>query len=251
MKPKWFRIDWENGTLSEHMAHIFRHLERIDEDDLPADFPPKPDHVLVTAIRHIPSINGNGGWHRVSADHIGLSGPVWLLLDMVMRTERLRGAAALQYQTVRAGSRPYFDLGPPDPKSPVQKHPAPDVLRSGLQHMLITSVRDLVFVPPHVALNADLMDIVLLYTPKVMCTKVRRGWIQLGLLQSSWFGTLQYIGELLVCQEVNPVPTEDYYWLFAFPATRRRNVLRVDILSGYTWIFFDVTRNTVASMSCF
>jgi hypothetical protein len=133
----------------------------------------------------------------------------------------------------------------------VQKYPAPDVLRSGLQHLLITSVRDLVFVPPHVALNADLMDIILLYTPKVMCTKVRRGWIQLGLLQSSWFGTLQYIGELLVCQEVNPVPTEDYCWLFAFPATRRRNVLRVDMPSGYTWIFFDVTRNTVASMSCF
>jgi hypothetical protein len=89
-----------------------------------------------------------------------------------------------------------------------------------------------------------------MYTPKVMCTKVRRSWIQLGLLQSSWFGTLQYIGQLLVCQEVNPPSTDDFCWLFAFPATRRKNVLRFDIPSGYTWVFFDVTKNTVTSMSC-
>jgi site-specific DNA-cytosine methylase len=250
LKPKWFRIDWENGTSSEHMAHIFRHLERVDEDDLPSDFPPRPDPVLVTAIRPIPSINGPGGWHKVSADHIGLSGPDWLLIDTLLRTEQFRGVAALQYQTVRGSSRPYFDLGHPDPKSHVQQFPAADTLRSGLQYLLTTGARDLVFVTPHMALNADLMDITLLYTPKVMCTKVRRSWIQLGLLQSSWFGTLQYIGQLLVCQEVNPPSTDDFCWLFAFPATRRKNVLRFDIPSGYTWVFFDVTKNTVTSMSC-
>jgi hypothetical protein len=251
LKPKWFRIEWEDGSSSEHMAHIFRHLERIEDADLPSDFPSRPDPVMVAAIRHIPSTNGPGPWRKVPADHLGLSDSDWTLLDTVLRTDQLRGLAALQHHSIRSASRPYFDLGPPDLKSPLQLDPAPDALRSGLQYLLLSGQRGMVFVTPHMALNPDLMDVVLLYTDKVLCTQVRLGWLQQGLLQSSaWYDKLQRIGQLLICQVVNPPPKDPVCWLFAFPAARRQDVLRFKIPGGYTWMFYDFTKNTVNSLSC-
>jgi hypothetical protein len=238
LKPKWFRIDWAD-------------LEKIDEADLPPDFPSRPGPVIVAAmLRHIPSTNGPGPWRKVPVDDIGLTDHDWTLLDTLLRTNLIRGMPAVQLQTDRTGSRPYFDLGPPDRRSPLQQVPASDTLRAGLQYLLFPNQRGMVLVTPHMALNPDFMDIAMLYADQIVCTKVRLGWLRQGLLESSrWFTQLRNIGQLLVVQVVNPPPPEPIVWLFAFPHTPRRKMLRVDIPGDYVWIFYDATHHKVNSMS--
>jgi site-specific DNA-cytosine methylase len=250
LSPKWFRIDWEDGSSSEHMAHIFRHLEKLDEDDLPASFPARPDPVVVAAIRHIPSTNGPGAWRKVSADHLGLYDKDWAVFDALIRTNLIRGVAAPQLFEEGPGNRPYFDTRAPEVESPLQMVPAPDSLRSGLQYLFAAGQRGLVFVTPQMALNPDLMDIALLYTGQVLCTKVRLGWLRQGLLESSaWFNQLRSLGQILVCQVIRPSPPDPVCWLFAFPAAQRSHMLRVHIPAAYTNIVYDATAHAVVSMS--
>jgi site-specific DNA-cytosine methylase len=251
LKPKWFRIDWADGTSSEHMAHIFRHLERVDEADLPSDFPTRPGPAVVaTLLRHIPSTNGPGPWRKVPVDDIGLTDQDWTMFDTLLRTNLIRGMPAVQLHNDYTGRRPYFDLGPPHPRSPLQQVPASDALRSGLYNLLFPHQRGMVIVTPHMALNQDFMDIALQCADQIVCTQVRLGWLRQGLLESSrWFTQLRSIGQLLVVQVVNPAPREPIGWLFVFPHTPRKKMLRVDIPGGYVWIFYDATRHKITSMS--
>jgi site-specific DNA-cytosine methylase len=251
LKPKWFRIDWADGTSSEHMAHIFRHLERVDEAGLPPDFPTRPGPAVVaTLLRHIPSTNGPGPWRKVPVDDIGLTDQDWTMFDTLLRTNLIRGMPAVQLQTNYTVRRPYFDLGTPQPNSPMQQLPASDVLRSGLYNLLFPHQRGMVLVTPHMALNTDFMDIAMHCADQIVCTQVRLGWLRQGLLESSrWFTQLRNIGQILVVQVVNPPPPEPILWLFAFPHTPRRKMLRVDIPGDYVWIFYDATHHRVNSMS--
>jgi hypothetical protein len=56
LESKWFKIYWDNGTESEHMAGIFRHLGRVDETNAPAGVMHKPDPttVFVLVSAHAP-----------------------------------------------------------------------------------------------------------------------------------------------------------------------------------------------------
>ena len=45
--PKWFRIDWSDGTSSEHNAGILRHLVVMEEQYLPVPIPDVTDAVLL------------------------------------------------------------------------------------------------------------------------------------------------------------------------------------------------------------
>jgi hypothetical protein len=40
LAPKWFRIDWADGTSTEHTSHILRGLGVVSEDRLPPGVPP-------------------------------------------------------------------------------------------------------------------------------------------------------------------------------------------------------------------
>jgi hypothetical protein len=51
LKPKWFKIYWENGTTSEHMGGFFRHVDKVDKADAPPTVMHKPEPVTVLALR--------------------------------------------------------------------------------------------------------------------------------------------------------------------------------------------------------
>ena len=50
--PKWFRIDWSDGTSSEHNAGLLRHLAQVDEQFLPVAIPAVTDAVVLWT-RHL------------------------------------------------------------------------------------------------------------------------------------------------------------------------------------------------------
>jgi transposase InsO family protein len=49
LEPKWFRIDWQDGTSSEHTAHILRHLGHVDDSELPDGVPGRPEPAVLLA----------------------------------------------------------------------------------------------------------------------------------------------------------------------------------------------------------
>ena len=58
LHPKWFVIHWEDGTSSDHMAHIFKHIQLADESALPSTVPHRPEPIVLAlsslAIRPCP-----------------------------------------------------------------------------------------------------------------------------------------------------------------------------------------------------
>jgi len=48
-QSKWFLLQWEDGTSTEHHAGILRHLHVIDETQAPATIPPIPEPVRILA----------------------------------------------------------------------------------------------------------------------------------------------------------------------------------------------------------
>jgi len=65
LEPKWFIIDWDDGSSSEHNAHILRHLNHVDDGSLPEDVPgPPPPAVLLAAMRRVEH------WPIVSASEV-------------------------------------------------------------------------------------------------------------------------------------------------------------------------------------
>jgi hypothetical protein len=50
LAPKWFKIHWENGLVSEHSAHILSHIGKVDESKAPKGLIAPPPAVHVFAI---------------------------------------------------------------------------------------------------------------------------------------------------------------------------------------------------------
>jgi hypothetical protein len=76
LEPRWFRIDWADGSSTEHMAHIFANLEKIDDADAPNRVPPRPDPVVIVAARqhHADKLpKTTFPWVRVSIVHMGIT----------------------------------------------------------------------------------------------------------------------------------------------------------------------------------
>jgi hypothetical protein len=57
LEPKWFRIDWQDGSSSEHTAHILRHLGHVDDGSLPEGVPGRPEPAVLLAAARLTAPN--------------------------------------------------------------------------------------------------------------------------------------------------------------------------------------------------
>ena len=120
LNPRWFKITWEDGSDTEHMGHIFRHLTREPEEGLPAGLPPKPAPVVVMAAAASSPTNGRQwpGWKgpatntvEAVAECLSRRFPGWVLGTAWQEQGLVAGMVAHMWLMLKSGLGAFSSYG--------------------------------------------------------------------------------------------------------------------------------------------
>jgi transposase InsO family protein len=244
LQPKWFRIDWADGTSTEHMAHIFTRLERLSEADAPDSVPPQPDPVVVAAASAGSSPAADTEpWTSAPASELGLSSQTIEAWRGIFRKGLMRKICApvltcsQARKTLRKATNKCLKAGR---YARLNSLSAFQQFRPGLHKLLQDASPDLVLVPSSPEIFLNVMPLACSYAKAVVCAKLERPMEQLlwtGYLQNlAWFLVPYDTGMMLVHKITNTDPALTETWLYIFPRKARQNYLTVDIPNKCTYI---------------
>jgi len=229
LRPNWFRIDWTNGSVTEHMAHIFSRLERIEEADLPVDFPPRPGPVTIAAASQDPgavsAASTPNPWQYTPIMTVPLDSSDWAILIAFVDLRRFSCVGKLGLVDARRA--------------------AGAALREPLQRLWRKELPDAVFITTYgqefsVAVQETLRCSAQIVMIKASRKQVTR-WAETMLWFSDCFCTQSYL-------LVNPSDTTCSFWLFLFPPHLKRRSLKVDMPEHATQVQFDTSTNRIVQI---
>jgi hypothetical protein len=201
LQPKWFRIDWADGTSSEHMAHIFSRLERLSEADAPDSVPPQPDPVVVAAASAGSSPAADTKpWASAPASELGLSSQTIEAWRGIFRKGLMRKICApvltcsQTQKTLRKATNKCLRAGR---YARLNSLPAFQQFRPGLHKLLQDANPDLVLVPSSPEIFLNVMPLACSYAKAVVCARLESPLEQLlwkgfcNTWRGSWCPTTQ------------------------------------------------------------
>jgi len=230
LQPNWFRIDWTNGSVTKHMAHIFSRLERLEETDLPAGFPPRPDPVTIAAAARAPegapTVSSPYPWQLTPIMTVPLDSSDWAILIAFVDLRRFSCVGLLSLVNARRA--------------------AAAALREPLQHLLRKELPDVVFViNSEMAAFAVAVEELLHCSAQIVMIKASRKQV------TCWAETMLWFSDCFCTQSyllVNPSDTTQASWLLLFPPHMRRRSLKVDLPEHATQVQFDTVTNRIVEI---
>ena len=256
LEPKWFRITWTDGSYSEHMGNIFRHLQKIDEEDAPPDLPRKPDPAVVAALigAHpaklkftnpfginpfriwytTPLEEGTRAWHAMSA---------FLNMSRISMAIELCLAVHTVDQGVKKAIQAIFNTCDAYPRG---DSPLLDVMRPGIQHLLEGEKHDLVALPSDSRTLPVSIPIALAYTEGVVYFRMPPGWESDPRFRlSGWYNTFLDSGRVVTLTIRSNSFTNPEVWVFLFPCSNRGHYLNFRVSHQHNHVTLDLQSKTV------
>jgi hypothetical protein len=238
LKPYWFRIDWHNGSSSEHMGHIFRNLKRVDDADAPHDVPPPVDPVVIAAIQRSPTSSKShiqaSQWRLATVKELGLTHDDYTALRGILPMSTLQSMVS-PILPKSADLRMLRDHVTDDmSRGKIScEYRAFKPFRESLHDLMEPLTAKLVLVPSSPELFLSIMPIATYYAKVAVCAKLTPELSNL-LWQGkfewlSWYLHHKETGNLLVhnvCDEDTGAVTT---WLYIFPRKSRKLLLNVDL----------------------
>jgi transposase InsO family protein len=266
LSPQWFRIDWQDGSTSEHMARIFSNVERIAESEAPYDVPSPVEPAVVAAMsrRDAPpkSDDQYAFWCKAQVEELGLTHEDWTslyrLFDMdnigslmspYMSTDSADGrrARSRKGRTCGESTRALIDAGGSFVRVPVECEP----IRQELHKLLAAARAEVIFVPPEPERFLLVAELATAYATALVCAKISpeiENLIWRGQLFTGWFTHFQEHNRVLIHHVNHKAQNRTTTWLYVFPRGRKKACLKVDIPDTCTYICSDYETGNITSV---
>jgi transposase InsO family protein len=253
LEPKWFRIDWADGSSTEHMAHIFANLEKIDDADAPDRVPPRPDPVVIAAARRhqadkLPKTTFP--WARASIENMGITDLDRKAFKSLFHQDLLSKAfvpaltcGKTNAKILEATKRQILarDLLPLNDLREFQD------CRPGLHKLLSDEKPEVILVPSSLHLFFNLMPMATWYAKSVVCAKLppreeRMLW-RGDFHMLAWYLGPHHKGQILLQRVNHPDPAQSVTWLYVFNGLSRSSHLTIDLPNSCSYISCDTNGN--------
>jgi transposase InsO family protein len=247
LNPNWFRIDWQNGSSSEHMGRIFANLEPVDEADAPHNVPSPLDPVVVAASRRIAAPTAtptSHPWRRATIAEMGLTDEDWITLSRMFRKEVLQsmifpilqdyrwdGRREAEFQrNLSCGGSARKALNDGALSLPSWET---ESAVSGLRNLLSSAKSDVIFVSSLPELTLATMPVAAEYAKAVVITKLTptmQHLLMTGKLDHlRWLYYHKGSSNLLVHHVFDSNQVRVATWLYLFPRNQRSKFLKPDV----------------------
>lgn len=271
LNPNWFRIDWQNGSSSEHMGRIFANLERVNEADAPYNVPSPLDPVVVAATRSLANSSPattSHPWRRATIDEMGLTNEDWTTLSRIFQPKVLQSVIAPYLinnekhdylREARFLEKLMVGDNPRDGRKAIQElhskafpNRANEPAIPGLRFLLSSSRADVVLVPSSPELLLATMPAAAEHAGAIVIAKLTPTMEHLLLT-----GKLDHIRWLYYHKECNHVLIHHVFdqdlvrfatWLYLFPRHRRKEFLKPDIPHACSYISSDLKTGNITAM---
>jgi len=218
LEPKWFKISWSDGTTSDHMATIFPHVVKVEEDEA-YGIPPPPEPVVIATSVGEPIANpyGVNVWRCWAAAPLSKRSPQWAVLESLLRMHELPRALSLSLCTSggvgSTGASLQALLNACDVNRPGDLHLL-DVLQPGLRKLLVMAKADLLVLPADLRVLHAAIPTALECVSTVIAFPILPDWEHV-LYQYEWYTSLRYTGRMVVqtIQSARNAP-QSYMYLF-------------------------------------
>jgi transposase InsO family protein len=266
LNPNWFRIDWQNGSSSEHMGRIFSNLVRVNEADAPYNVPLPVDPVVIAAASRLAASSiaaTSHPWRRATIAEMSLTNEDWVALSRIFHKDVLRSVTSPFLQDYRPDGRRdavfLRDLswgksgllashdGMLDSSARGREMAIP-----GLRKLLSDAKADVIFVPSSSELQFTTIPIALEYAGAVVIAKLDAN--AKHMLMS---GQCDHLRWLHYHKGSNSVLThhifeEDHIrfatYLYLFPRRHRSEFLKVDVPFACSYICSDRKTGDITAM---
>jgi hypothetical protein len=259
LEPKWFRIDWQNGSSSEHNANILRFVTRLDDSDLPDNFPAKPPPVVIAAATPTPTttvaVLDFAPWYCATIGDMHLLDWDIAVFDHLFVPDVMERIVAPELPNLEDPASSYgplyFNLNPQSEVRYTDLHgfESWESRCPGLRRLLSHANADLVFVPSYRDMLPKILPEALTYARRVVATKVQRSWLNSLYRKAPWCRSYEQPGNMLVVEPPLYSCDDTGVWLFFFTSKSRASVLKVDIPLPYTRIEYDADTNQIVRVS--
>jgi hypothetical protein len=229
LQPKWFRIHWLDGSSSEHMGHIFKHLVKVPEDQLPPGLPPVPEPAVIMAtgpVRVSAALQSSMLTPRSHDSVRDTSSVSTAELAALLNVLQCRKPAHEPTQALVAQSLACQQDGPsPAPPTDCVMDPSGLNLTGFLGE---DGEVDAILISHNFAILEDLLLRAAQRAKKVICAKVPVAWAHTAENQAigHWLMTLASEGRLL--KQTILLPDDQLHtdlWLYIFPSLEVRHRL--------------------------
>jgi len=223
LEPKWFKISWNDGTTSDHMATLFRHVVKVAEDEAPG-IPPPPEPVVIATSVGAPIANPYcvNPWRSWAVAKLSERSPQWAVLGSLLRMHELPRAHVLSLSTSSevgsTGASLQALLNACDVSRPGDLHLL-DVLQPGLRKLLEGANADLLVLPADLRVLHAAIPTALECVSTVIAFRIRPEW-EHALYQYEWYTSLRYTGRMVV-QTIQSARNAPQSYMYLFVEDRR------------------------------